>query len=50
MGKEVDKKNPNICFMGFPIFGITNHRGRFIISGGSGARNVGISDKIVNQS
>lgn len=41
------KKDPNISTLGFPIFSIVKFRGKLIISGGAGARNVGISDKLV---
>jgi hypothetical protein len=47
MQKE-SKKDPNISTLGFPIFSIVEFRGKLIISGGAGARNVGISDKLVS--
>lgn len=42
-------KDPNISFQGFPIFAIIKHRGKVIISGGAGAKNVGIKDRLVSE-
>lgn len=33
--------------MKFPVFGIVRYRNKVIISGGAGAKNVGIQDKLV---
>lgn len=32
----------------FPVFGICRYRDHIVVSGGAGAKNVGIEDKIVS--
>lgn len=33
--------------MKFPVFGIVRYRNKVLVSGGAGAKNVGIQDKLV---
>lgn len=49
MSTHTSLKHTNQDFqsMKFPVFGLARYRRRVLVSGGAGARNVGIEDKLV---
>jgi hypothetical protein len=47
IGAQLKNNKQDFQSMKFPIFGLVRYRDKIVISGGAGAKNVGIQDKIV---
>lgn len=50
MSSQLTNSKADFQTLKFPVFGLCRYRERIIVSGGAGAKNVGIQDKMVAKS